>query len=66
MTVDGLPAKSEAHDTVGVEGPCILVTGGAGYVGSHAVLELLDSGFRAVVLDDSLRGFVGRSIHVRP
>jgi len=32
--------------------PCILVTGGAGYVGSHVVLELLDSGFRTVVLDN--------------
>jgi UDP-glucose 4-epimerase len=36
--------------------PCILVTGGAGYVGSHAVLELLDSGFRAVVLDNLVTG----------
>ena len=37
--------------------PCILVTGGAGYVGSHAVLELLDSGFRTVVLDNLVTGF---------
>jgi UDP-glucose 4-epimerase len=36
---------------------CILVTGGAGYVGSHAVLELLDSGFRTVVLDNLVTGF---------
>jgi UDP-glucose 4-epimerase len=37
-------------------GPCILVTGGAGYVGSHAGLELLDSGFRVVVLDNLVTG----------
>jgi UDP-glucose 4-epimerase len=40
----------------GADRPCILVTGGAGYVGSHAVLELLDSGFRAVVLDNLVTG----------
>jgi UDP-glucose 4-epimerase len=38
-------------------GLCIFVTGGAGYIGSHAVLELLDSGFRAVVLDNLVTGF---------
>ena len=43
-------------DPAGAGGPCILVTGGAGYVGSHAVLELLDSGFRAVVLDNLVTG----------
>ena len=30
----------------------ILVTGGAGYIGSHTVVELLQSGFDAVVLDN--------------
>jgi UDP-glucose 4-epimerase len=30
----------------------ILVTGGAGYIGSHTVLELLQSGFDVVVLDN--------------
>ena len=34
----------------------VLVTGGAGYVGSHAVLALLDAGFGAVVLDDLSTG----------
>jgi UDP-glucose 4-epimerase len=34
-----------------------LVTGGAGYIGSHMVLELVDSGEKVVVLDDLSTGF---------
>jgi UDP-glucose 4-epimerase len=35
----------------------ILVTGGAGYIGSHMVLELLDNGEKVVVLDNLSTGF---------
>lgn len=35
----------------------ILVSGGAGYIGSHMVLELLDRGESVVVLDDLSTGF---------
>jgi UDP-glucose 4-epimerase len=35
----------------------ILVTGGAGYIGSHVVLQLRARGERVVVLDDLSRGF---------
>jgi UDP-glucose 4-epimerase len=35
----------------------ILVTGGAGYIGSHMVLELLDAGEKVVVVDDLSTGF---------
>jgi UDP-glucose 4-epimerase len=35
----------------------VLVTGGAGYIGSHMVLELADAGERVVVLDDLSTGF---------
>src|SRR5262245_61660624 len=34
----------------------VLVTGGAGYIGSHAALRLLDGGHAVSVLDDMSRG----------
>lgn len=35
----------------------ILVTGGAGYIGSHAVLALRDSGWKVAVIDNLVTGF---------
>ncbi len=36
--------------------PTVLVTGGAGYIGSHAALALLDRGCRVVIIDDLSTG----------
>ena len=35
----------------------VLVTGGAGYIGSHAVLALCDAGHRVIVVDNLVTGF---------
>lgn len=35
----------------------VMVTGGAGYIGSHAVLALADAGYEVVVVDNLVTGF---------
>src|ERR1700689_86944 len=42
--------------TVPTSNPRILVTGGAGYIGSHTTLQLLDAGYDVVVVDNLSRG----------
>jgi UDP-glucose 4-epimerase len=41
----------------GTDRVTVLVTGGAGYIGSHAVLALLDAGWPVVVIDNLVTGF---------
>ena len=57
MTTASQEPAEKPHGGVEAGGRCVLVTGGAGYIGSHAVLELLDAGFRVVVLDNLVTGF---------
>jgi UDP-glucose 4-epimerase len=45
------------NDLSGNDRPAVLVTGGAGYIGSHAVLALLDAGWPVVVIDNLSTGF---------
>ena len=40
----------------------VLVTGGAGYIGSHMVLNLADAGEKVVVLDNLVTGSTGPSM----
>lgn len=40
----------------------IIVTGGAGYIGSHFVKRLIENGYQAIVIDDLSRGHI-EAIH---
>lgn len=48
--------------------PTILVTGGAGYIGSHTVLALQNSGFEVIILDNLVYGhqdLVDKVLHAK-
>ena len=37
----------------------VLVTGGCGYIGSHTVVELINAGYRAVIVDNLSNSKIG-------
>ena len=39
---------------------CVLVTGGAGYIGSHSVVELITAGYTPVVVDNLCNSSMGK------
>ena len=59
---------AQPQDANGIDSMRALVTGGAGYIGSHMTLELLDAGHSVIVLDDlstGLRRRRARGRHLR-
>ena len=44
-------------------GRTILVTGGAGYVGSHCVVELLKEDYNVIVIDNFINSIKGEHRH---
>ncbi len=55
MPEDGRQGADNAMVSV-LRGVTVLVTGGAGYIGSHTVRELLKQGYDVVVLDSLIKG----------
>lgn len=41
----------------------VLVTGGAGYIGSHCVVELIEAGYQPVVVDNFSNAVKGENHH---
>ena len=39
-------------ETLAPQDTCVLVTGGAGFIGSHTCAELLQDGYKVVIVDD--------------
>eukprot|EP00271_Cylindrocystis_brebissonii_P001352 TRINITY_DN11625_c0_g1_i1.p1 TRINITY_DN11625_c0_g1~~TRINITY_DN11625_c0_g1_i1.p1 ORF type:complete len:465 (-),score=71.98 TRINITY_DN11625_c0_g1_i1:1151-2545(-) len=56
---DALPLPSPEFRTRDPQTTHVLVTGGAGYIGSHASLRLLKDGFRVTIIDNLSRGNLG-------
>ncbi len=40
---------------------CVLVTGGAGFIGSHSTIEVIQAGYDAVIVDNLCNSSYGRS-----
>jgi UDP-glucose 4-epimerase len=43
-----------------MENKTVLVTGGLGYIGSHAVVELISAGYYPVIVDNLANSTLGR------
>ncbi len=40
--------------------PLVLTTGGAGFIGSHTIVELIEAGYETVILDNFCNSSRGR------
>lgn len=40
----------------------VLVTGGAGYIGSHTVVELINAGYDVVIIDNMVNSCKGKYV----
>ena len=43
-------------------GESVLVTGGAGFIGSHSTIEVISAGYDAVIVDNLVNANIGKYI----
>ena len=41
--------------------PCVLVTGGAGFIGSHSTVEMISAGYDTVIIDNLVNASQGET-----
>ncbi|MFW7344954.1 MAG: UDP-glucose 4-epimerase GalE [Pigmentiphaga sp.] len=51
-----MSSSLRGHALQRASSPTLLVTGGAGYIGPHTLIELIQAGYRPIVLDDFSNG----------
>ena len=44
---------------MGDEKGCVLLTGGAGYIGTHSTIEVINAGYDAVIMDNLCNSSTG-------
>ncbi|XP_033313037.1 UDP-glucose 4-epimerase isoform X1 [Bombus bifarius] len=62
---NALKITEKQSDTMANKSWNVLVTGGAGYIGSHTVLELLQANFEVVVIDNFSNAYKGND-NIKP
>lgn len=54
-----VPNCQTIKQAMSTKGNTVLVTGGAGYIGSHTIVELLNDGYNVVAIDNFVNAIQG-------
>ena len=54
-----IPANFSVSSLAGESKPQVLVPGGAGFIGSHCLIELVNAGYEPIVIDNGHNSSMG-------